>query len=545
MRFVEVARDFVKTYPWLTAGNLAMAMMLTPIHDVLLPHLYGRLVSVIEKGEEYKPSMVYVLITVAFVQMCSFFKDTLDMETQPRLFDFVRSRMMDSLLDKYDGDLIEPPTGTVVSTIIRTPEIIAWWVECAIDVCVPYIFAFTTATLYFYYYDTWIALALLILLVALITLLVCAPLRCMNESIAREHALQSCHEQIDDTLKNVMSVYGSDTVSFELDLMSQKGDIYQAAHKKAMMCMLVYKGIGVPIVVMFFSVVVVRCCHLVATGKISKGTFVSLFMVTTSLVNTLAWMVSLVKSATLDSGTLSDSETICTKSVPDVPIHACGVIIDTSSPDQINGIQFVDVTYSHHHGLPIVKNMTYNFERHQRTLITGSVGSGKSTIVKLIMGFLQPTEGDVYISGESYSNIGLKKVRKQIAFMPQDATLFNRTVLQNILYGNHGKTEKDVRASINQLGMRDSFEGLYKGLHTDCLKGGSGLSGGQRQLVYFMRVILRDPEYIVLDEPTASMDSVTKEVLMRALDVVSRKKTLIMITHDQELMAFATRKLEW
>lgn len=546
MRFINIAKQFVATYPGLTAGNLAIAMTLTPVHDVLLPHLYGKLVSVVENGGDYKRPMILVLVTVGLVQLFSFMKDCIDMETQPRLFDFVRTRMMESLLGKYEGDLVEPPTGTVVSTVTRSPEIISWWVEVAVDMCVPYIFAFTTAAVYFYLYDGWLSLALVSLLVCLILLLVYAPRKCLAESIAREQALQQCHEQIDDTLRNVVSVYSSEAIPGEMTRLRERGAVFQAAHKRAMQCMLIYKGIGVPLVIIFFSTVLVRCCQLVKSKQISKGTFVSLFMVTTSLVNTFAWMVTLVKSTTLDTGTLVNSEAMCSR------LNESDVVSDGGNTPQENlgpegdGIGFLHVTYTQPGSvIPIVDDLTCNFDRGQRTLITGGVGTGKSTLLRLLMGFVVPGSGDMYMSGHMYRTIGAKHVRRQIAFMPQDAVLFDRTILENVLYGNRGKGERDVTNVMDIMGIRAEFEAMPQGIHTRCKKGGSGLSGGQKQLVFFMRVMLRNPQFIILDEPTASMDTRTKHLLMKSLRILSKDKTVIMISHDPEVISFATRRLDW
>lgn len=545
MRFTSIALQFMETYPWLTLGNLALAMAITPVHDVLLPHLYGQLLSTIEKEQDYQSAVVFILLTITFVQLCGFVKDCLDIETQPKIYDFVRIRMMESLMDKYDGALLEPPTGLVVSTLTRSPEIIAAWVECFVDVCVPYIFAFAAAGAYFYVYDAWLSLTLVVLLASLITVLVYAPMRCIRESVEREKALQQCHEQIDDTLRNVVAVYSADTVPEELSRLRGHGVDFQEAHRKAMRCLLLYKGLGVPLVIAFFSLVIVRCCYLVSRKRISKGTFVSLFMVTTSLVNTLAWMVSLVKSTTLDTGTLAESEKMCSKAREDGEQDEA---LNEAPPVEVDshGIGFSHVSYTQPGSdTPLIDDLTCHFEGGQKTLITGRVGSGKSTLLRLMMGFVVPQSGHMYKSGHSYGETGVQKVRRQIAFMPQEAVLFDRTVLENILYGNNSKGEMDVLRIMDLIGIRQEFTDMPDGIHTGCKKGGSGLSGGQKQLVFFMRVMLREPSLIILDEPTASMDTRTKRLLMRALGKMSEGKTVVMISHDPELSSFATRQLEW
>lgn len=516
-------------------------MTLTPVHDVLLPHLYGQLLSAIEKGDSYHRPVLYVLMTITFVQLCGFMKDCLDIETQPRITEFVRIRMMDALLAKYDGELLDPPTGQVVSTITRAPGIIATWVECLVDVCVPYVFAFVAAATYFYVYDIWLALTLVILLASLLTVLIYAPMRCIQESVAREKALQRCHEQIDDTLRNVVSVYSEGTVTHEMSLLRSEGEGFLEAHRAAMHCMLLYKAIGVPLVILFFAMVILRCCYLVQQDRISKGTFVSLFMVTTSLVNTLAWMVSLVKSTTIDTGTLTESESMCTKEPGPEKKD-----LQIKPRPRSDGIGFLNVTYTQPGSeTPIVDRLTCHFEGGERTLITGRVGTGKTTLLRLLMGFVIPETGDMYSLGRLYSQAGMQNVRRRIGFMPQEAILFDRTVLENILYGTTGKDEQDVVNIMDVVGVRSEFEAMTEGIHTKCKKGGSGLSGGQKQLVFFMRVMLGEPDTLILDEPTASMDQRTKSLLMTALRTMSAGKTLLMISHDPAITSFATRHLVW
>ena len=184
-----------------------------------------------------------------------------------------------------------------------------------------------------------------------------------------------------------------------------------------------------------------------------------------------------------------------------------------------------------------------HFEHGERTVLLGPIGSGKTTVLRLLMRFYLPDAGDLYIGGRWYSDMSKSEVRQRIAYVPQEAVLFNRSVVDNIMYGNPNVTSAGVVAALRQLGVESEFGSLRTGVYSLVGKGGSRLSGGQRQLVWFLRAVLRDPDVLVLDEPTASMDLKTKELMLRVLDTAMRGRTVVMVTHDPFLAAAATRRV--
>ncbi|PNH00919.1 ABC transporter B family member 5 [Tetrabaena socialis] len=539
INFKEVVYTFLGEHKVLTAAHLILALTLTPINDILLPHLYGKLVSAVEKRASPVRPLVYVILALATVQIGSFVRDVLDMYTQPLLFDSIKTRMVDALLTKYDGNIVEPNTGQVVSKVVRAPDIIAWWTSVILEYFIPQLFAFCFALAYFLYYDRYLAASLMFLVIAVIVLLVFSPTRCVQQSVRREQMLDNVHEDVEDVLRNLISVYSNDTSADEVNLLHQSGLRFQKANMLAMSCLLKFKAIGVPIIIAFVAVVVLRCCVLIQSGRLETGTFVSIFMITTSMVGSLMWLVSIIKASTLDIGTIVEAQDLFSKEEqpPPVPLHD-----PARAPPRPDGIGFHRVTYKHPTSKrPVLTDLTAHFESGERTVITGNIGSGKSTILKLMMAFIQPQKGDIYVTGQWYSQTSPRDVRRKVAYMPQEAILFDRTIAANILYGSPEKSLQDVHDIVDQLGVWKVFQNMTDGLHTMVGKSGSKLSGGQRQLIWFMRIILRDPTIIILDEPTAAMDEATKEVLMQALRVVAHGRTIIMVTHDADLLSFATR----
>lgn len=541
--FRDVILDFLRRNPGLAAANFLLAMVITPLNEIALPHLYGRLVRAIEKKEPVLSGILAILTVLGIVQLGWLLKDVFDMRTQPRLFDFVKTRMVDSILEKYDGDLAEPQTGRVISKVVRSPDVLTWWMACLLDYFVPQAFTIIFALLYLLRYDRVLASTLLIMLLTICVLIYVAPSRCVQPSIDREEALDGVHEDVDDLLRNLVSVYSSDTAAEEIARLHTSGDRFTAANAKTIACMVKYNAVGVPLVMLFILSVVGRSVYLIRAGRLEPSAFVSIFMMATSMIHTLQWMVSIVGKSVVDIGTIVDAERMLARSHETRDTDAADT--RNTGPPPRDGIGLSRVTFTHPGRAPVIADASLHFEEGEWTVITGNIGTGKSTILKLLMAFITPQRGDLYAGGRWYADMEPRDVRRQVAYMPQEAVLFDRTVAENILYGSRGKTLEDVNDLVRELGLQDEFAGLPSGLDTMAGKNGSRLSGGQRQLVWFLRIALREPRYIIMDEPTASMDAGTKAALLSALRILADGKTVIMVTHDADLLEFATRRVQW
>jgi ATP-binding cassette subfamily B protein len=161
----------------------------------------------------------------------------------------------------------------------------------------------------------------------------------------------------------------------------------------------------------------------------------------------------------------------------------------------------------------------------------GSTGSGKSTLVKLLLRFYTPQGGRILLDGEAIEELNLHDLRRQMAYVAQDAFLTDGTVAENIAYGLNDVSEGDIRAAAEQAEAMEFIERLPLGFATRVGERGQRLSGGQRQRLALARAILRNPAVLILDEATSAVDNETEAAIQRSLDVVSRGRTTLVIAH--------------
>ena len=152
---------------------------------------------------------------------------------------------------------------------------------------------------------------------------------------------------------------------------------------------------------------------------------------------------------------------------------------------------------------------------------------------------LEPTSGELLLHGRPYRSLPVDEVRATFGYVPQTAALFDRTVLENLTYGVPDGSEADAWAAARELGLDGVLRSLPLGLATRAGKGGSHLSGGQRQAVWLVRMMLRAPEVLVLDEPTSAMDPASRAAVAAA---VARFRTVVFVTHDMRFVADVTTR---
>ena len=163
--------------------------------------------------------------------------------------------------------------------------------------------------------------------------------------------------------------------------------------------------------------------------------------------------------------------------------------------------------------------------------IVGETGAGKSTLANLICRFYEPTEGKVLIDGRDARERSQLWLHSAIGYVLQTPHLFSGTVRENLLYGKPDATEAEIWEALRLVSADATVRQLEKGLDTDAGEGGDLLSTGEKQLLSFARAILADPKILVLDEATASVDTITEQKIQSAIDTVIRGRTSLVIAH--------------
>ena len=211
---------------------------------------------------------------------------------------------------------------------------------------------------------------------------------------------------------------------------------------------------------------------------------------------------------------------------------------DTLDPKKENweplkgDIEFQDVTFRYPDGEEtVLEHFSLKVPFGTHLAIVGETGAGKSTLVNLVCRFYEPTQGCLLIDGRDARQRSQLWLHDSIGYVLQTPHLFSGTIRENLLMGNPEATEDQIRQAIRAVSAEDVIAHLEKGLDTDVGEGGDLLSTGEKQLISFARAILADPRILILDEATASVDTLTEAKIQAALESVTAGRTCLMIAH--------------
>jgi ATP-binding cassette subfamily B protein len=204
-------------------------------------------------------------------------------------------------------------------------------------------------------------------------------------------------------------------------------------------------------------------------------------------------------------------------------------------------IRFEGVSFGYGRRKPVLNGLDLHIEAGERVALVGATGAGKSTIASLIPRFYDPDEGSVVMDGQDIRDYTLSSLRKQIGLVFQEPLLFATSVAENIAYGKPNATQEDVIAAAEQAGIAGHIKQMHDGYDTVISERGTTLSGGQRQCISIARAMIRQSPIVILDEPTTGLDGESAELVMAALKRLMEGRTVIIISHDMNVVRRADR----
>ncbi len=197
----------------------------------------------------------------------------------------------------------------------------------------------------------------------------------------------------------------------------------------------------------------------------------------------------------------------------------------------IEEVSFENVTFGYDPSLPVVRNISFTLTKGKKLAIVGPTGAGKSTVINLLARFYDPNEGRILVNGHDLRRIPISSWRARLSIVLQDSFLFPMSVKENIRFGKPDASDEDVIAAAKAIGAHEFIVKLPDGYDYMIQEGSSNISIGQRQMISFARTLLANPELLVLDEATSSVDPYTELIIQRALSKLLKGRMAIIIAH--------------
>lgn len=284
-------------------------------------------------------------------------------------------------------------------------------------------------------------------------------------------------------------------------------------------------------------VVVIAGVYLIGDGKLSMGGLIACTMLTSRAIAPLGQMVGLLMQYHNAKVALGSLERVMQNPV-ERPADASFV----HRPELKGNIEFQDVAFNYPNSqVAALKGLNCRINAGEKVVVIGRIGSGKTTLQKLLLGLYQPTAGAVSVDGVDLRQLDPADLRRNIGYVAQDVTLFYGTLRDNIAIGAPYAEDSAIVAAAEAGGLTEFVNRHPDGFDMMIGERGDSLSGGQRQGVAIARAFLMDPPILLLDEPTSAMDFTSEQQFKERLRQMAAHKTVLIVTHRNSLLDLATR----
>ncbi len=512
-------------------------LLLIPIRDVGLPHVIGKLYNDVQNKRPFHKTLIIIVIIIIFIQASIILADYVEVQLFPQMQRFIREKLVKTTLEAHKTNYKDVEMGPLTTKMIRLPTVMYNYVDNLKNSIIPSLVTLTVISIYLTMFNKKIGSTLIIILTIFTVIYFNTYRACSKYAKLYDQQFNAINGDVDDIMRNMKTVMSFDKAQDELNYLNDLQNIYIKHSKDTYYCSMKPKFIFIPVTILFIALTLYYIWKRARETK-QLGSLITIAIMLFTMMGTIFVIMDSMKDTIFKWGIINNSLTA---------FETCNPIrVPYSTPARNSkGISFQDVYFSYianNVKRPIFENLNLTINNNETTLLIGSIGSGKSTLINLIMQYHVPQRGEIFFDGVASSQLNPTDIRKQIMYIPQNPMLFNRSIYENVTYGlSPAPSKEEVKNIFNTLNLSNFLNSLPKGLETNVLVGGSGVSGGQRQIIWLVKTFLHNPKIIIMDEPTAAIDDKTKIIITNLIEKIIPNKTTIMVTHDPSLKKLANR----
>tara|TARA_B110000467_G_scaffold58592_1_gene53504 strand:- start:249 stop:1973 length:1725 start_codon:yes stop_codon:yes gene_type:complete len=347
------------------------------------------------------------------------------------------------------------------------------------------------------------------------------------------------NSRLQDSISGIREIFAFNRQSHEISLFEKKSREYCNSNLKVMSLWAIYSPAMMFLGSLGTALILLYGTELIYNDEITIGSlvaFIGYLALFYTPINQLHSVNHMLQHA------LASSERIfeIIDRQPDVKEIPNAFLPTTNMRGEI---EFQEVTFAYTQNKPVIKNLSLNISSGNKIALVGHTGSGKSTLIKLLLRFYDTDLGKITIDNHNIKELKISYLREQIGLVSQDPYLFNGTVAENILYGNVEANHEQMRKAAIAAHADDFVKGLPEEYDTRIGERGVKLSGGEKHRIAIARTLLKDPPILILDEATASVDTETELKIKEALSSLMARRTTILIAHRLSTLEGADRIL--
>ena len=548
MYILKIFKYFIKDYKFTVILYIIFTILAFPLESIVVPQIYSNFFEVLTTKTQtsvFLKYFIYIVVLLSVVNISNCTTTYIESFMIPELNGFIINYIFKNLLKKYENSITDIELGKIITRLSIIPQHLK---EFITEFCIwifPRFLTIILINIYFIFLNFKLGIFSTIILIIFLYFNLKYFISCAPISTERHLLFEGKNEDTQDRLANSLSIYSNGYLNKEIDSYENHTKAYTSKFKENLWCLTkstIFSSAGTMFIFIALNSYAV---YLFIKKQLSFTNLMAIFITIIYYIPCIITINSTLPTLIHYYGSLSSIDSFI-EDLYKVDINYVNVKNeDNEIIMKINkgNIVINNLNFSYVKDNYLFNKFYLTIKEQEKIAILGPSGNGKSTLIKLIMGYYKLDNGSIYIDDKDINEYNLNDLRKQISYVNQNSKLFNTSLLKNIQYGNN-YTDNEIIELCNKLKVDNVFKNLKEGLNTNVGVEGSKLSGGQRQLVHILRCICKKNKIVILDEPTSAIDKENKQNIIDAIKELSKSSTLIIITHDDTLLELVNRVIK-
>jgi ATP-binding cassette subfamily B protein/ATP-binding cassette subfamily B multidrug efflux pump len=538
----KLIEPFIQKYKLsLIIYTICMALSY-PLESIIIPEIFSSFFESLKNTTYELPNDIFInfffkigLFIIIIITSQSIIS-LLDIYLIPEFNEMISNTIFEKIIKHYENNYTDLELGKILTRINGLPSTLREVTNDLFNWVAPKILTIIIINYYFFINDKILGLLSISILGILFWNNYNAFEPCIELSHNRYINFEDKSENLQDKLSNLYSIYSAGNVDNEIDDFNKITNTFKKIHRKSMLCTHKLKNNNNFITSCILIILSSYIIYLYKINKIEKTKLITLFMILLFYIPCLNTLITYLPDYTNHLGIIKSVDifidTIHTENLkkPDIIINK-GTI-------KINNLNFGYTKDKY-----LFTNFNINIYSNEKVGLIGPSGNGKSSLIKILMGYYNVDDNTILIDDQDINKFNLNSLRKQITYINQNTKLFNKTIFENIKYGNNITNEQIINI-YNKYNLQRIFNNIPNGFDTIVGVNGDSLSGGQKQIILLLRNYFKFNKICILDEPTSALDNETRETVINIIKDMSINSTLIIITHDINNLELINRKVK-
>jgi ABC-type multidrug transport system fused ATPase/permease subunit len=479
--------------------------------------------------------IIVIIISWIFIILFFYYKSSLYAHIIPDYLSFIRTKIFSKTIEFYKNNYKDIKIGKFIGRLLSLSRIFKNIMIDILDQVFPLLMAILLINIYFFYLNIGVGLISSIGFSIMLFVIYILSKKIILNASPKEKKFNDMTEKLHDSFSNLMNVYLNNQDASEINknkLIETKQSNLLKVEYNNLKDIVFYLSIASAVT---FSLIIYYSYSQYKTGNLDTKKFINILVILIGYFSYLMRISKLFPQLLAKMGIIHNSKDFLNQILNNK--------VDNNKLIQYNkgSIVFDSINFQYPHSKNyIFKDLTFEIKNNEKIALMGTSGTGKTTLIKLLLKMYKLTSGNIKIDNKNINSIDTNTLRKKINYINQRTSLFDNSVINNIKYGNN-LTDDEIKKTLKKYELDNIFLGLHEGIYEEAGVNGTNLSLGMQKITMIMRGMLKSGDIIIYDEPLAGLDSNTREKVIKMIIDNSKNKTIIIITHNKEIIPHMDR----